>query len=184
MADIRPTRMTHEHAGELVVFLIGMRINRWWRFDRWLPVFRAMPGMLAELSADPESGLLGYRLTFGAGGPLLVQYWSSHDKLYAYATDPVAAHRPAWARFNQAARRTPGAVGIWHETFQVERAESLYAQMPVAGLAAATRAVPVRSHSDRAADRYVSGVTRTPTGAGPAGADPASRVSAVVSAGS
>ena len=71
--------MTHHHEGDLVVFLIGMTINRWWRFDLWLPVFRAMPGMLAELSKDRESGLVGYRLTFAGGGPLLVQYWSSRD---------------------------------------------------------------------------------------------------------
>ena len=55
------TPLTHEHDGPLVVFLIGMRINRWWRPDLWLPVFAVMPTMLAELSRDPGSGLLGYR---------------------------------------------------------------------------------------------------------------------------
>lgn len=29
MATIEHGRMTHQHDGELVVFLIGMRINRW-----------------------------------------------------------------------------------------------------------------------------------------------------------
>jgi hypothetical protein len=57
--------------------------------------------MLAELSKDKDSGLLGYRLTLGAGGPLLVQYWNSHEKLYNYASDRNAAHRPAWAAFNR-----------------------------------------------------------------------------------
>ncbi len=50
MAVIESGRMTHDHDGELVVFLIGMRINRWWRPDLWLPVFNAMPPMLAELA--------------------------------------------------------------------------------------------------------------------------------------
>ena len=90
MAVIESGRMTHDHDGELVVFLIGMRINRWWRPDLWLPVFNAMPPMLAELSKDPESGMLGYRLTLGEGGPLLIMYWDSHELLYAYASRPDA----------------------------------------------------------------------------------------------
>ena len=138
-----PARMTHDYQGELVVFLIGMRINQPLRPNLWLPVFRAMPGMLAELSADPDSGLMGHRLTFGRGGPLLVQYWSSSEKLYAYARNPRSSHRPAWARFNSIARKAPGGVGIWHETYLVDRAETGYTYMPPTGLAAATAAVPV-----------------------------------------
>ena len=153
MADVIPGRMTHGYDGDLVVFLIGMRINKPWRPDLWLPVFFAMPAMLAELSKDKDSGLLGYRVTFGAGGPLLVQYWDSHEKLYGYAGDRNAAHRPAWAAFNRRARKAPGAVGIWHETYLVERAESVYAGMPVSGLAAATTSVPVARRGETAAER-------------------------------
>jgi Domain of unknown function (DUF4188) len=47
-------RMTHDYDGDLVVYLIGMRINRPWRPDLWLPVFSAMPRMLAELMKDKE----------------------------------------------------------------------------------------------------------------------------------
>ena len=159
MARIENGRMTHDHDGELVVFLIGMRINRWWRPDLWLPVFNAMPPMLAELSRDPASGMLGYRLTLGGGGPLLVMYWDSHELLYAYASQPDAQHRPAWTRFNQRARKAPGAVGIWHETFQVAVAESIYAGMPVSGLAKATGAVPVGRRGERAKERYQAGGT-------------------------
>jgi hypothetical protein len=146
-------RMTHDYDGDLVVFLIGMRINKPWRPDLWMPVFFAMPAMLAELSKDKDSGLMGYRLTFGAGGPLLVQYWSSHEKLYGYANDRNAAHRPAWAAFNRLARKAPGAVGIWHETYLVERAESIYSGMPVSGLAAATTSVPVARRGETAVQR-------------------------------
>jgi hypothetical protein len=153
MADIIASRMTHDYDGELVVYLIGMRINKAWRPDLWLPVFNAMPKMLAELSKDKDSGLLGYRLTLGAGGPLVVQYWSSHEKLYAYASERNAAHRPAWAAFNRLARKAPGAVGIWHETYLVERAETIYAGMPVSGLAAATSSVPVARRGETAAER-------------------------------
>jgi len=153
MAPVTAGRMTHEYDGDLVVFLIGMRINKPWRPDLWLPVFNAMPRMLAELSKDKDSGLLGYRLTIGAGGPLLVQYWSSSEKLYGYASERNAAHRPAWAEFNRRARKAPGAVGIWHETYVVERAESIYAGMPVSGLAAATSSVPVARRGESARER-------------------------------
>ena len=153
MPDVIPARMTHDYDGELVVFLIGMRINQPWRPDRWLPVFRAMPAMLAELSRDPNSGLMGYRLTFGRGGPLLVQYWNSSERLYAYSSDPNSSHRPAWARFNHMVRKAPGAVGIWHETYLVDRAETVYSGMPPSGLAAATAAVPVSRRGETARER-------------------------------
>ena len=66
---------------------------------------------------------------------------------------PEARHRPAWTAFNRRARRVPGAVGVWHETYQVARAESVYVDLPVQGLAAATGARQVTSRLDRAAAR-------------------------------
>jgi Monooxygenase af470-like len=153
MADVIPARMTHDYDGELVVYLVGMRINKPWRPDLWLPVFFAMPKMLAELSKDADSGLLGYRLTVGAGGPLVVQYWNSHEKLYAYASDRNATHRPAWTAFNRRVHKAPGSIGIWHETYVVERAASVYSGMPVSGLAAATSSVPVARRGERATER-------------------------------
>ena len=123
MTDVIPGRMTHDYDGDLVVYLVGMRINKPWRPDLWLPVFFAMPKMLAELSKDKDSGPA--RLPADLRAPAdrwLVQYWNSHEKLYAYASDRDAAHRPAWTAFNRRVRKAPGAVGIWHETYLVERA--------------------------------------------------------------
>jgi hypothetical protein len=145
--------MTHEYAGDLVVFMIGMTINKWWRIDRWFPVFTAMPSMLAELSKNKESGMLGYRLIFDLRGPWLVQYWDSLDKLYAYASDRDAKHRPAWAAYNRRARAANGAVGVWHETFVVDRAESIYVNSPLQGLAKATGIRPVTGRLDTARAR-------------------------------
>ena len=153
MARINAGRFTHRHSGDLVVFLIGMRINRPWRPDLWLPAFLAMPRMLTELFKEPGSGLLGCRFALGAGGPVIVQYWESVDKLYAYASAPESEHRPAWTAFNRRARKAPKAVGIWHETFQVSRAESMYVSMPTEGLAQATGLVPVGPGSHHAKDR-------------------------------
>ena len=160
-------RTTHGHHGEIVVFLIGMRVRRWWRPDQWLPTLAAMGPMLTELyaakaafergdGADP--GFLGARSFVGAGGPMVVQYWRSTEHLYAYASDPEAKHRPAWRAFNARARRVPGAVGVWHETYAVPARghESIYVDMPVVGLAEATSSVPVGRRGERAPERLAS----------------------------
>lgn len=159
MAEINAGRMTHAHEGPLVVFLIGMRVNKPWRPDLWLPTFAAMPRMLRELASDPDSGMLGFRTVVGAGGPTVIQWWDSHDKLYAYASARDAEHRPAWTAFNRRARKAPGAVGIWHETYEVARAESIYSGMPATGLGLATSLVPVGRNADRAAARLDTGTT-------------------------
>ncbi|MFP5021727.1 DUF4188 domain-containing protein [Pseudonocardia phyllosphaerae] len=138
----RTTHATPADGTELVVFLIGMRIRKPWRVDAWAPVAAAMPRMLKELSADPASGLLGYRLTLGEDGPLVIQYWRDHESLYGYARAADRRHRPAWAAFNRRARSAPGAVGIWHETFVVAASETIYGDMPASGLA---KALGVRS---------------------------------------
>ena len=155
MARYELGRFTDGHDGEVVVFLIGMRVNRWRSLRSWWPPFMAMPRMLRELSRDPDSGLLGHRLLIGAGGPLVVQYWSSVEALLAYAQDQGAEHRPAWRRFNERARRSAGAVGIWHETYLVAPGahETMYVDLPASGLAAATSRVPVGTRGDSARER-------------------------------
>jgi hypothetical protein len=165
VAQIRRGRWTHEHRADLAVFLIGMRINRFHRPDAWGPVLAAMAGMVRELAEDPGSGYLGSRMTFGWRGGQLVQYWRSSEDLIRYAEDRDARHRPAWAAFNRRARRFPGAVGIWHETYEVARAESIYVDLPPTGLAAATGACPVTGRLDRADGRLAVGApggVRTP----------------------
>ncbi len=47
-------RMTSQADGDFGVFLIGMRVNRWWKVHKWWPVAMAMPRMLKELAAHPE----------------------------------------------------------------------------------------------------------------------------------
>ena len=152
-------RKTHHYEGELVVFLIGMRINKPWRIDKWLPVVRAMGPMLTELTRDPDSGLRGFRLGLGVDGPFLVQYWSSVEKLYAYANDTSRKHRPAWLEYYRRARNAKKAVGVWHETYTVNRAESMYVNMPRTGLAAATQHVSVTENMRHASDRLNDGTT-------------------------
>lgn len=159
MARILPGRHTHAEPpdGTLTVFLIGMRINRWWRPDAWGPVAAAMGPMIPELSRDPSSGFLGASTTIGRHGPVLIQYWRSPEDLQRYASDRDAKHRPAWTAFNARARRAPGAVGIWHETYQVAAAETLYADMPPFGLGAALGTEEVGAPLNTAAKRLSRG---------------------------
>jgi hypothetical protein len=140
--------------GDFVVFLIGMRINRPWRPDQWLPVLRAMRPMLRELAADPGSGFLGATSGFLAGGPALVQYWRSFEDLERYARDRDASHLPAWRAFNRLVRDS-GGVGIWHETYRVRGGEyeAIYGNMPRVGLAAVGEHRPIGSTSATAARR-------------------------------
>ena len=155
MAAIQAGRFTHQHDGDLVVFLIGMRVNRWRQVRAWWPTFTAMPTMLKELYADPSSGLLGHRMSVSLDGPLLVQYWASLAQLLAYAHAPDRAHRPAWQAFNAGARKAGPVVGIWHETFVVPAGghESNYSGMPVQGLAKATASVPIGKRTETASQR-------------------------------
>ena len=146
MVEVERGRWTAQIEGDFVVFLIGMRVNRPLRVRSWLPVFTAMPRMLAELRRRPEAGLLGATLALAPGGPMVVQYWRSFEHLERYARDPDAEHLPAWRRFNRAARGT-GDVGIWHETFRVREGEyeAIYGDMPRIGLAAVGEHRPLGS---------------------------------------
>ncbi|HEU5060434.1 MAG TPA: DUF4188 domain-containing protein, partial [Kofleriaceae bacterium] len=64
MAHIIRDRMTASLDGDVVVFLIGMRVNSWWRVHQWLPMARAMRRMVRELEATPELGLLSRQSWF------------------------------------------------------------------------------------------------------------------------
>ena len=153
MANVIAQRMTAQVEGEFVVFLIGMRINRFWKIHKWLPVAIAMPRMLRELSQDRDSGFLGAESWFG-NPTILLQYWRSFEDLDSYAKNPNREHRPAWAAFNRAVG-SRGDVGIWHETYRVRAGdfECVYNNMPAFGLGKATKLVPVQGHLDSAAGR-------------------------------
>ena len=151
-------RMCAEVDSEMVLFLLGMRLNRPWKFWRWLPVARAMPRMQAELAARPELGLLHARNHFGLQTSLSVQYWRSLEDLLAFAKAPEQTHFPAWRDFY---RRLGGSadVGIWHETYLIGpgRQEAIYAAMPPFGLGRGGRLVPARGRRNGAAARMAQG---------------------------
>jgi hypothetical protein len=153
MPEIIARRMTAVVEGEVVVFLIGMRVNRWWKVHRWLPVVMAMPRMVRELVADPSSGFLNAHAWFG-NPTIMLQYWRSFEDLDRYARDRNREHLPAWAEFNRRVASN-GDVGIWHETYRITpgQYECIYNNMPLFGLAKATRSVPIGGPLDSASGR-------------------------------
>ncbi|KRD13630.1 MULTISPECIES: DUF4188 domain-containing protein [unclassified Streptomyces] len=153
------TRTTADARGDVVVLLIGMRVNRFWAVHQWVPVMLAMFRMLAELKKDPGRGLLSrVMLTASPRTYYVVQYWESKEKLYAYASAPDAFHHRVWARLNRMERegKVRGRVGIWHETYVVPEGsyEAVYGDMPAFGLAAAHGQIPLERRGRYAKDRF------------------------------
>lgn len=151
MAQIIAERVTAAIEGDFVVFVIGMRINNFWKPHRWLPVFLAMPRMLKELAQRPESGFLGSI----SGGLLIVQYWRSFEQLEAYARSHDHLHWPAWVAFNKRMAKSRGDVGIWHETYLVRAGEyeAIYSGMPRYGLGKIGNLFPASGRHDSARGR-------------------------------
>jgi len=127
-------RMTAAVDGDFVIFIIGMRVNRWWKVHKWMPVVMAMPRMIKELMRAPESGFIAAESAF-ANPTIMIQYWRTFEQLEAYAKNPNQAHLPAWRAFNRRVASN-GDVGIWHETYLISagKHESIYNNMPPFGL--------------------------------------------------
>ena len=149
-------RLSAQMEGEFVVFLIGMRVNRWWLFWRWLRVSLAMPRMQKELEQHPELGYLGGEQWFGRT-TIMVTYWKSIEHLMEYARNPRAEHLPAWRAFNQRIG-TNGDVGIWHETYRVQPGnyETMYVNMNPFGLGKAGKLVEATGKRERAEGRMAA----------------------------
>jgi hypothetical protein len=149
----RNERLAASFDGTFVVFMIGMRINRFWKVNKWWPVAAAMPRMLKELSQQPQLGFLHAEMWFGRT-TIMVQYWRSLDQLLAYARNKEAEHLPAWRAFNQAVG-TDGSVGIWHETYVASPGtyENIYVNMPPFGLGKAGTLYPATGRKQSASAR-------------------------------
>lgn len=158
MANVIAGRYT-AHAGEpFVVFLIGMRVNKFFAFRKWIPTALAMGPMLRTLYQHPEKGFLGGRTLLSWRGVTQVQYWRSFDDLERFARNHDDPHWESWQRFSRAVGYKDGSVGIWHESYLVEPGhyEAVYGNMPVFGLAAATTHVPARGRLETARRRLGS----------------------------
>ncbi|MGH7738752.1 MAG: DUF4188 domain-containing protein [bacterium] len=143
MDKVFPGRYAGQMEGPFVVFLIGLRVNCFWKFWTWLPVVRASARLTQNLEQTPAAGYLHGDFFINRRGPLLIQYWRSLEALEHFARSPQAPHLEVWQDFNRRVG-VNGKVGLWHETYQVEgdKTQSIYNNMPVFGLAKAGRHLP------------------------------------------
>ncbi|WP_130858812.1 DUF4188 domain-containing protein [Gracilibacillus phocaeensis] len=149
-------RYTVENDQDIIVFIIGMRINKRYAIHKWGPVFSAMPGMIKELYENQEKlGFLSVETYFGLRTTLMVQYWRSTEDLLSYAKGEK--HVTAWRNFNKKMADND-AVGFYHETYQIKSGhyESIYRNMPKFGLGKAIRHIPAGSQHHSARKRLQS----------------------------
>jgi hypothetical protein len=137
--EVRPGKVVVDNTEPVVVFLLGIRINRWRGIRHWLPLVLTIPSMLRELASAPEGGLLGYRVLLGPGPrqAMLVQYWRRAEDLHSFARDGAGPHRAAqhryWWHYGSSA-----SVGVWHEMLIAAEGahHAMYGNMPPMGLGA------------------------------------------------
>ncbi|MCP2035363.1 hypothetical protein L1279_002374 [Planomicrobium sp. HSC-17F08] len=151
-AQVFPGRFTADTEEDFVVFIIGMRINKYRAVRKWFPVLMAMPPMIRELSMNKELGCLSVENFIGLRTTIMVQYWRSEKELLAYAKG--TKHLPAWRNFNNKVGNND-AVGIYHETYliQADGFETIYGNMPKFGLARAIGSNEITAASNSAHKR-------------------------------
>jgi hypothetical protein len=161
MSDVIRDRVTTQIDQPFIVFLVGMRVNRFLAFRKWTQVAGAFPGMVTILRQHPEKGFLGGEQFFRLFPltTIMVSYWRSFEDLERFARGKDDPHLAAWQRFTHEIGYD-GDVGIWHETYAVEpgRYEALYGNMPLFGLAKATqKIIPIRPGALRDARGRLNG---------------------------
>lgn len=152
MNKINKGRYIAEVDDDLVLFIIGMRINKFFSFNKWIPVFKAMGPMIRELYQNPQLGFLHTEFLFSWRRITLIQYWRSFEQLEAYAHGKT--HLVAWKEFNNKIGND-GTVGIYHESYRITKnnAEAIYNNMPRFGLAQAYSIAPVTKKTNSARER-------------------------------
>lgn len=153
MAQVIPGRFTAPSDTDVTVFLIGMRINKLHRIDRWLPIIKNMTTMQIHLAKHPEAGMLHAMNWFGRT-TMMVSYWRDPQSLQAFAADRESPHLEPWRTFMRDVAKSD-AVGVWHETYVVPagHSEVIYSSMPVFGLAKATSHVKIGRGTNQARER-------------------------------
>ncbi|MEN2767022.1 DUF4188 domain-containing protein [Ornithinibacillus xuwenensis] len=142
-----------ENDQDIVVFLIGMRINKRLAIRKWFPVLKAMPPMIRELHENKDAlGFLSSESFIGLRTTVLISYWKSSEDLLAYARGQK--HLAAWKEFNTKIGNNE-AVGIYHETYVIEKGkyETFYRNMPQYGLAKAIGHKPITKDMNTAKKR-------------------------------
>lgn len=143
--EINRGRFTAAADSDIVVFLIGSRLNKVRDLPKMIRIARQMRAMQNELRQSPELGCLHMEDFFGRA-TISVQYWRDFQALETYAKSTNHDHLPAWREYNRLVRDA-GNIGVWHETYHVRNHESIYVNMPTFGLASAGSIQPLATSS-------------------------------------
>ena len=132
-------KYTSKPEDSFVIFIFGMRINKFLYLWLWIPFFIRLFRMVRRLRQYRESGMMNANLFFSGQGLGVMQYWESFDKLEFFAKDNNDLHIPSNIKYKKSIGKS-GKIGIWHETYLVEhdKFETMYFNMPKWGLAKAT----------------------------------------------
>jgi fumigallin biosynthesis monooxygenase-like protein len=155
--DVREGRWSVQSDDDVVVFIIGAKVRNPLRAMRALPLLAQMRGMLTDLAAAPDKGLLAFQ---SHGGPfgVIVQYWRSFDDLERFARSAQDRHAGVWKSWSRLGQHHNPSVGIWHETYRVRAGdyEAIYQNMPPTGLGRAGGLTPVGPSRESARERIAA----------------------------
>jgi len=136
MARIYNGRYTAAMEKGVVVFLVGMRVNRFLAMRKWWPIFVSMKNMIVDLEMHPGKGMVASQTRISWREIMVVTYWDSYEQLESYGRSKKEMHLGYWKKYNKNIGAS-GVVGIWHECYAVSPGdyECVYVNMPVTGLA-------------------------------------------------
>ena len=154
MSTVFPGRYTASATQPIVLFAIGMRINRAFAIHRWLlPTINTIR-LWRHMQWRRPAGYLGGYLYVYWRGVGMTQYWRDFESLIAFSHDDAQPHVAAWRQLAKQTRADQ-TFGYWHETYTVAAgtSEAIYGSMPRFGLAAATTHAPISVRTESATER-------------------------------
>jgi len=81
MAKVMAGGFTPQTDEPFVVFIIGMRVNKFFAFRKWIATAMAKGPMIRTLYEHPEKGFLGAQTLISWRGVTTIQYWRSFEDL-------------------------------------------------------------------------------------------------------
>ncbi len=140
--DVLAGRWAADPPPGTTLVLFGLRVNRWARVWSWLPLVRALRGMLDEAAARPDDSGLLWSTRWRDGRVFTVlTYWRDMDAVMRWSQDARFRHVRDWRRYNRGRVGDSGDIGLWHEVIAIDPdgLHTIYRDMDRRGLAAATR---------------------------------------------
>jgi hypothetical protein len=107
--------------------------------------------MMRALETAHEHGLLHTRLMMTEAGPVIMQYWRTHDDLHRWSHQQPHARWWQWLMQN-----TDADLGVYHEIYQARTAEAIYFHCQPVGPAAFCTLEPANAegHSQQRQTRF------------------------------